>query len=275
MNIEESSLQYTRQPYAFVNVKFWCHCCQREFSRMMQRNVPQEVFCNQCSAPAEEINPQNDPRRFRIFTEEEIRKQNSSTANNTSSIAPEDLRRMPSSPINSQTASGQRNERAQSTTTQARTQTEQSQGTSNNTNQQAQNQRPRIVLAPLIRTQTRITVPGGGVFVIESYDTLQPMPFGGLLGMGPTFGGIERLLDELMRQDNGPQSAPQEKINRLEQVRVSDKADLKEKDCPVCYEAFKAEEIVTKLPCNHHFHKGCVVTWLQQRNSCPVCRQAI
>ncbi|KDO22592.1 hypothetical protein SPRG_12572 [Saprolegnia parasitica CBS 223.65] len=32
------------------------------------------------------------------------------------------------------------------------------------------------------------------------------------------------------------------------------------------------EETVLKLPCNHYFHEECVMYWIEQKNSCPLCR---
>mmetsp|Transcript_9454 Transcript_9454/g.13026 ORF Transcript_9454/g.13026 Transcript_9454/m.13026 type:complete len:273 (-) Transcript_9454:165-983(-) len=45
--------------------------------------------------------------------------------------------------------------------------------------------------------------------------------------------------------------------------------------CCVCLEDFEAdntEQSIVKLQCNHPFHKECVVSWLKDHNTCPVCR---
>ncbi|KAK3096579.1 hypothetical protein FSP39_001452, partial [Pinctada imbricata] len=43
--------------------------------------------------------------------------------------------------------------------------------------------------------------------------------------------------------------------------------------CSVCMEDFKLGEEAKKLPCEHHFHKDCIVPWLQMHGTCPVCRK--
>ncbi|XP_059641828.1 uncharacterized protein LOC132283820 [Cornus florida] len=55
---------------------------------------------------------------------------------------------------------------------------------------------------------------------------------------------------------------------------VLTKEELKEDNvvCAVCKDAILAEEKVTRLPCQHHYHGDCIVPWLSIRNTCPVCR---
>merc|ERR1711998_609911 len=38
---------------------------------------------------------------------------------------------------------------------------------------------------------------------------------------------------------------------------------------------FELGESVTRLPCGHHFHRDCIVPWLEQNNTCPTCRHEL
>ncbi|XP_072966957.1 uncharacterized protein [Typha angustifolia] len=44
------------------------------------------------------------------------------------------------------------------------------------------------------------------------------------------------------------------------------------KDCTICLEAFVPSEQVLVTPCNHMFHKDCIIPWVKSRGQCPVCR---
>jgi len=45
--------------------------------------------------------------------------------------------------------------------------------------------------------------------------------------------------------------------------------------CSICYETFTMLAIVTDLQCNHLMHHNCLVEWIFQHNSCPICRGAV
>ncbi|KAI3923692.1 hypothetical protein MKW98_011322 [Papaver atlanticum] len=45
--------------------------------------------------------------------------------------------------------------------------------------------------------------------------------------------------------------------------------------CVICMEKFEAGTVVRYMPCSHIFHEVCLVPWLQDNNSCPLCRLEI
>ncbi|KFQ37806.1 E3 ubiquitin-protein ligase RNF128, partial [Mesitornis unicolor] len=42
--------------------------------------------------------------------------------------------------------------------------------------------------------------------------------------------------------------------------------------CVVCIEAYKPNEVVRILTCNHLFHKNCIDPWLLEHRTCPMCK---
>jgi len=47
-------------------------------------------------------------------------------------------------------------------------------------------------------------------------------------------------------------------------------------ECGICLVEYEKNQAIRMLPCSHHFHSGCVDTWLQQYlNRCPFCQVTI
>jgi Ring finger domain len=46
------------------------------------------------------------------------------------------------------------------------------------------------------------------------------------------------------------------------------------KDCAICKEELrtKAHSTAARLPCSHVFHPQCITQWLQEHDTCPICR---
>jgi len=42
--------------------------------------------------------------------------------------------------------------------------------------------------------------------------------------------------------------------------------------CVVCHEQYLENERIIRLPCAHVFHERCIMRWLEDHNTCPVCR---
>ncbi|XP_031665228.1 RING finger protein 122 isoform X2 [Oncorhynchus kisutch] len=45
--------------------------------------------------------------------------------------------------------------------------------------------------------------------------------------------------------------------------------------CAVCLEDFRVKDELGVLPCQHAFHRGCLVKWLEVRCVCPMCNKPI
>jgi len=75
----------------------------------------------------------------------------------------------------------------------------------------------------------------------------------------------------------GNPPASKEVLEKMEDQNLNEDELLELKktnsvDCSVCKDEFNLESKLVKLPCKHYFHGECVKPWLEQRNSCPICR---
>jgi Ring finger domain len=50
-------------------------------------------------------------------------------------------------------------------------------------------------------------------------------------------------------------------------------SDAEPAECAICMDEMTQDrDVITKLPCGHLFHGDCVVSWLCNHNTCPLCR---
>ncbi|KAF6096704.1 ring finger protein 126 [Phyllostomus discolor] len=96
-----------------------------------------------------------------------------------------------------------------------------------------------------------------------------PHPAGALRGLWSMF----LLLNQF--ENTGPPPADKEKIQALPTIPVTEEHVGSGLECPVCKDDYELGEHVRQLPCNHLFHDGCIVPWLEQHDSCPVCRKSL
>lgn len=106
----------------------------------------------------------------------------------------------------------------------------------------------------------------------------QPMNFMTLHGNPADYawgvGGLDNIITQLLNQleGSGPAPAEKSKIDSLPNVKVTQPQVDNILQCSICMEDFELHENVKKLPCEHHYHKVCIVTWLEMHGTCPVCR---
>uniref|UniRef100_A0A8D0GZW4 Ring finger protein 122 n=1 Tax=Sphenodon punctatus TaxID=8508 RepID=A0A8D0GZW4_SPHPU len=66
-------------------------------------------------------------------------------------------------------------------------------------------------------------------------------------------------------------------ISKLRHQAQSERFGYKEvkQTCAVCLEDFKVKDELGVLPCQHAFHRKCLVKWLEVRCVCPMCNKPI
>jgi hypothetical protein len=91
---------------------------------------------------------------------------------------------------------------------------------------------------------------------------------------------LDRIITNLMEQNPQSNAAPpasERALEHLERKKVT-KELLGEDDtvdCTICLDSFEEGQTATFLPCKHWFHDECVMLWLKEHNTCPVCRTPI
>jgi len=86
-------------------------------------------------------------------------------------------------------------------------------------------------------------------------------------------GGIEDLIEMLTRNDRrGPPPAARSSIDAMPTIKINQRHLRGDSHCPVCKECFELGSEAREMPCKHLYHSDCIVPWLVQHNSCPVCR---
>lgn len=73
----------------------------------------------------------------------------------------------------------------------------------------------------------------------------------------------------------GPPPALRSAINALSNVKITREHLRADAKCAVCLEDFVLGKKAKKMPCKHIYHSDCIVNWLSEHNSCPVCRAVL
>eukprot|EP01079_Euglenida_sp_SAG-EU17-18_P001224 gene1224-2697_t len=92
-------------------------------------------------------------------------------------------------------------------------------------------------------------------------------------------GGLNALIANLFDNFSGPVGNPpaaQDAVASLLEVQVQEgHAALNTPGCSVCMEEFCVGDTLMQMPCEHLFHRPCLLPWLHSHNSCPSCRHEL
>ncbi|KAJ4981782.1 hypothetical protein NE237_032619 [Protea cynaroides] len=62
-------------------------------------------------------------------------------------------------------------------------------------------------------------------------------------------------------------------INKFDDLTTEDQEQSS--TCMICVDKFVKGVEIVRLPCTHFFHGECIFKWLENKNSCPLCRFAL
>ncbi|XP_077236259.1 E3 ubiquitin-protein ligase RING1-like [Tasmannia lanceolata] len=89
---------------------------------------------------------------------------------------------------------------------------------------------------------------------------------------------IDRLIQHLADPDDdqavrGSTPASKSAVNSIPTVKITSSFLASDSLlCAVCKDEFVVDVEAKQLPCKHIYHFDCILPWLSQHNSCPVCR---
>lgn len=91
--------------------------------------------------------------------------------------------------------------------------------------------------------------------------------------------GLDRLIEHLSNTDPaaacGALPALKSAVDAMPSFQIAEKHLGHDLHCAVCKDAFEIGEQALEMPCKHIYHSDCILPWLSQHNSCPVCRHAM
>ncbi|KAL5200928.1 hypothetical protein ABZP36_035282 [Zizania latifolia] len=88
---------------------------------------------------------------------------------------------------------------------------------------------------------------------------------------------LEESLQNIMVNPKVP-PASKEVVASLPVVTVTEEIIARmgsETQCAVCRENLVVDDNMQELPCKHLFHPPCLKPWLDENNSCPICRHEL
>ncbi|XP_024521808.1 E3 ubiquitin-protein ligase RING1-like [Selaginella moellendorffii] len=86
----------------------------------------------------------------------------------------------------------------------------------------------------------------------------------------------DHLLQQLAENDlnrYGTPPASKTAVEGMPTMKITDEHLAQDSaPCAVCKDEFELGTEVREMPCKHLYHPDCILPWLKQHNSCPVCR---
>lgn len=92
-------------------------------------------------------------------------------------------------------------------------------------------------------------------------------------------GGLEQLIQQLAENDPnryGTPPATKASVEAMPTIKITqDHLNSDASQCAVCKDTFEEGANARQMPCKHMYHEDCILPWLEQHSTCPVCRYAM
>jgi hypothetical protein len=98
------------------------------------------------------------------------------------------------------------------------------------------------------------------------------------LGDFATDANFDEIVTQILNQFDpsaNNQRISEEDLQHLPRSKVTNQQVENESQCTTCMDQFTLGEEVGELACHHIFHPDCIIPWLRQHNTCPICRASI
>lgn len=91
---------------------------------------------------------------------------------------------------------------------------------------------------------------------------------------------IQELINNIQATLDDPRAPPASKevVSKLPVITLTEETLGKlrrDAECAICKEDLAVGDKMQELPCNHKFHPPCLKPWLDEHNSCPICRHEL
>ncbi|KAK4797548.1 hypothetical protein SAY86_029874 [Trapa natans] len=92
---------------------------------------------------------------------------------------------------------------------------------------------------------------------------------------------IDNTIPEILEDVNADPRAPpasKDVVAKLPVITLTEEIIAKmgnDAECAICRENLQVSDKMQELPCKHTFHPPCLKPWLDEHNSCPICRHEL
>ncbi|KAJ6924207.1 hypothetical protein NC652_017494 [Populus alba x Populus x berolinensis] len=99
--------------------------------------------------------------------------------------------------------------------------------------------------------------------------------------LGELMSNLDDMIPEIMEMGSTAPRVPpasKEVVAKLPVITITEEilAELgKDAECAICKENLVVNDKMQELPCKHRFHPPCLKPWLDEHNSCPICRHEL